>query len=66
MNCPKCYGRGRVTSKADFRQGRTKITLDEISQCPECQGSGIVSCCDTAGEGYVVTEQAMLEAKPDA
>lgn len=35
MVCPDCYGTGAV--------GRGGVI------CAECQGSGIISCCDTAG-----------------
>jgi hypothetical protein len=39
MICEHCYGKGERGSVCWIG---TKI-------CPECQGSGIVSCCDTAG-----------------
>jgi RecJ-like exonuclease len=38
MNCPECRGRGYIKL---FRHGRMP--------CLECGGSGIASCCDTAG-----------------
>ena len=44
MVCPKCYGLGCSCH-------------DPRVPCPECQGSGIVSCCDTAGAGGDVDAQ---------
>jgi DnaJ-class molecular chaperone len=48
MVCPKCYGCGEdVHAPTSY-----------FVPCPECQGSGIVSCCDTAGasEQYMKPE----------
>jgi len=39
MVCEYCYGKGE----------RGSIEWRGVKICPECQGSGIVSCCDTAG-----------------
>lgn len=39
MICEHCYGNGE----------RGSVLWKGIRVCPECQGSGIVSCCDTAG-----------------
>ena len=44
MVCPYCYGKGE---RGSIEWGAVKI-------CPECQGSGILSCCDTAGANCVV------------
>jgi RecJ-like exonuclease len=38
MICPDCHGKGRIKL---FRHGKMP--------CLECNGSGIVSCCDSAG-----------------
>jgi hypothetical protein len=54
MNCPRCAGSGRRVichePMVDYSSG----------PCPECQGSGIVSCCDTAGAH--MTEESLLAA----
>lgn len=38
MVCPRCHGPGSIYAGSNGWQ-----------PCPECQGCGIVSCCDTAG-----------------
>ena len=42
MLCPKCYGKGE----------RGSVEWNGVALCLECQGSGIVSCCDTAGSEF--------------
>lgn len=44
MICEHCYGKGE----------RGSVEWDGVRVCPECQGSGIVSCCDTAGAQSVI------------
>jgi len=44
MMCPDCHGTGSVRYEWNPR-ARAWIT----GPCPECNGSGIASCCDTAG-----------------
>lgn len=39
MICEHCYGKGI----------RGSVEWNDARCCPECHGSGIVSCCDTAG-----------------
>jgi len=39
--CERCNGKGFVAFVDDVRAG--------CEPCPNCQGSGIVSCCDAAG-----------------
>ena len=53
MVCPKCAG------SACFLQGYTTEGKFEKwpIPCPECQGSGIVSCCDTAGASEPLTDE---------
>ena len=57
MRCDVCHGKGRVVSKNCFGQGENHMWLPEIGPCPECFGTGEVSCCEGASR-----EQAMLEA----
>jgi len=44
MICETCHGQGSVNQ----------------SQCEQCQGSGIVSCCDTAGENQIIKKSQTL------
>ena len=64
MICPKCI-KGRVTYKVTrhFGHARPPLTYDQISQCPDCQGSGIVHCCE--GENVdvaFVPDEALIRA----
>ena len=56
MVCPTCHGTGsqRFERLGDFPAFSTR--------CYECQGSGIVSCCDTAGATYSMV--GMFEEAP--
>ena len=55
MVCPRCYGPGSVYAGREGWQ-----------PCPECHGSGIVSCCDTAGAGRdSASEGCQTSAKPE-
>jgi hypothetical protein len=54
MTCPDCHGTGyaiRHPLVAGTNLGDTPAgTYPSPPQpCPECNGSGIASCCDTAG-----------------
>ena len=53
MVCPYCAGAGEV------------IYIPGVGRaiCPECQGSGIVSCCDTAGANEYVSAAEARRAK---
>lgn len=46
MICEHCYGKGV----------RGSVEWSDARRCPECQGPGIVSCCDTAG-AYMQPEE---------
>jgi DnaJ-class molecular chaperone len=49
MICPTCHGGGRRIAKAIVDpDGRIAI-----EPCPECNGCGVVSCCDAAGSVVV-------------
>jgi hypothetical protein len=54
MICPKCHGRRMIPTGRSIRLG-LRWFLGEpalaFMPCPECQGHGEVSCCDTAGAG---------------
>jgi RecJ-like exonuclease len=54
MVCPKCYGMGWACIAGKMHS----------KPCPECQGSGIVSCCDTAGAA-AAAYQAHEYMKPE-
>ena len=43
MVCPKCAGSATIVGT------RSPFSDDYVGPCPECRGSGIVSCCDSAG-----------------
>jgi RecJ-like exonuclease len=54
MICPTCNGKGWRLRIPPLRPGtvihENDYPLDQkIAPCPECGGSGIVSCCDAAG-----------------
>jgi hypothetical protein len=57
MQCPKCYGKGRlVTPVTHWQAGVAVQNIPEISLCPVCHGQCVVHCCE--GD----REQAMLNA----
>ena len=61
MNCPRCHGKGREILKTQFGQGHNPpITLNEISICVDCLGSGKAYCCDDAGENYSGEQKAEI------
>jgi DnaJ-class molecular chaperone len=45
VTCQDCHGTGSVRRAIIQVRGTRQVTLP----CPECNGSGIASCCDTAG-----------------
>lgn len=54
MICPRCDGKGLIKKQEiDLGHGTwiTRAWLTRPEPCPECHGSGIVSCCDAAGAG---------------
>ena len=53
MICPECNGKGRIKL---FRHGRMP--------CLECNGSGIVSCCDAAGSSAAPERAAKAYVDP--
>ena len=44
MICEICHGEGSLAT-----------LFGETRPCPECNGSGVASCCDTAGAHYVAS-----------
>ena len=48
MVCPKCAGAATLCLPIYIEDYNA---LQPVP-CPECRGSGIVSCCDTAGATY--------------
>lgn len=60
MICPNCFGRGTVPVvliKSD--DGTFRVT--QQMPCPECEGQGIVSCCDSGGAGIAEGGEAEKE-----
>lgn len=56
MICEYCRGTGRGRKRTHPPLG--------FWPCPECQGSGIVSCCDTAGAS-MLADLTVDTAEPD-
>jgi hypothetical protein len=49
MRCDECQGEGFKPIGTVVRTSEDKITLvRQYVVCPECQGCGIVSCCEGA------------------
>lgn len=62
MNCPRCFGKGRLVGHVTIHQGKKKATtVPEIQGlCPDCFGSGQAYCCE--GADIESREEAMLNA----
>jgi hypothetical protein len=52
MICPLCFGRGKFPVVRVRSEDGSFVVTQELP-CPECQGSGIASCCDTAGNSGI-------------
>lgn len=46
MRCEHCQGRQYVTRDVEYAVSREMVVYVEYTPCPECHGSGIVSCCE--------------------
>ena len=55
MICPTCHGTGRGPNDGTYLYASINLRVDIRGTCPECRGSGISSCCDTAGAGIAAT-----------
>ena len=73
MICPKCWNPGlaadgtlRKMMPNDPLPGVWADRYPQSGPCPECQGSGIVSCCDTAGAAHPLDELSRLGQEWDA
>lgn len=64
MNCPRCYGRGRIVGEVTIHQGKKKkpISLTEIGVCPDCMGNGLLQCCEGERAEQLERAQAMINA----
>lgn len=52
MICEECHGKGRYWN----------VLLEEHRPCPDCNGSGVASCCDAAGSAAPVFQCAACSA----
>jgi hypothetical protein len=46
--CPLCFGGGKYPVVRVKSEDGSFVVTQELP-CPECEGNGIASCCDTAG-----------------
>jgi DnaJ-class molecular chaperone len=58
MICNTCHGKGAVISFPILGPRMIRIL------CPECAGSGLVSCCDQAGSGICEGGEAKPRPEP--
>ena len=65
MICETCNGKGRILARTLFGQGNNPpLELDEIGPCPECFGTGEVSCCEGTPRDQVMLT-VTLELNPN-
>ena len=65
MICPTCHGTGRGPNDGTYLYASINLRVDIRGTCPECRGSGISSCCDTAGAGIAEGGSAEKDERDD-